>query len=252
MSALRGHRVLVTRPRHQSGALQTALAARGAQAVELPLFVIEPMVTGHDGRLALAAARDWDGWIFTSANAAVIAAELDQGAWPALLAVGAATARTLHRSGHGGARVPVGGSSSEALLDLPELAAVNGQRFLLCTGVGGRDQIESTLRARGARVQRLDLYRRVAVEYAPAVVAQALATSDASIVTSAEGLHRLAQLTPPEQLGELHARPVVVPSARVLELARMMGFAAAHAPSEMSDGALVACLEHAFELTHCP
>lgn len=247
MRALAGRRVLLTRPAQQIEALAQAIRTRGAIPVELPLFGIEPQGDAHAHRLVLDRARDFDGWIFTSANAARLAAALDAGPWPALFAIGAATARALAAAGHRLAQMPVRGSDSEALLDLPVMSEPGGKRFLLLTGVGGRGLIDATLRSRGARIERIELYRRAAIDHAEPTVRAALQDLDAAICTSGEGLERLLALTPVDLHGALRALVLVAPSPRVLELARRLGFVSVSAPVQISDEALVQCLERALE-----
>lgn len=250
---LRGRRVLSTRPAAQGQALVARLRALGAIPVELPLFRIEPQ--GDDAVQArrLDAARAWSGWIFTSANAVRRAAQLDQGRWPALFAIGAATAHTLAELGHPGAQTAESGSNSEALLDHPALRAPLGLQFLLCTGVGGRGLIEAELAARGAQVERLELYRRVPLTYTAEEVAHAIGNVDAILCTSGENLERLHALAPADALALLRSRVLVVPSPRVLELARRLGFLSVLAPPQTSDEAWVACLEQGLaESAHHP
>lgn len=250
ISVLQSRRVLVTRPAGQCAELTALLGTRGAIALPLPLFVIEPLLAPTDIRRVLDRFRDADGWIFTSANAArlCVAASprIATPNWPPLYAVGAATARVLSELGHAGVSYPPQGSDSEALLALPRLQNVRGRQFLVCTGEGGRDLIPSKLSERGARVDRLALYRRVPVEHPPQVLAAALQHADAVIVSSGEGLQRLNQLAPASEYPSLRTRLLVGPSTRVLELAAQLGFSARRAPAEMSDAALVDCLEAGF------
>lgn len=240
---LRGYRVLCTRPAAQGEALAALLREHGAEPVELPLFRIEPHGDTSAQAQFMDAARTWNGWIFTSANAALRATALDQGPWPTLFAIGAATARSLAVQGRPGALCSAEGSTSEALLDHPALRAASGQRFLLCTGVGGRDVIETALSARGAQVERLELYARVPVEHSTAEVLRALESVDAILCTSGESVERLHALAPAAARATLLSRLLVVPSQRVLELARRLGFLTVRAPAQTSDEALVACLE---------
>lgn len=253
MSSLRGRRVLSTRPAAQGQALIAQLRSRGAIAVELPLFRIAPAGDPGRQRAQLCAARGDSTWIFTSANAARYAAALDAGPWPALLAIGAATAGALAELGHPGAQFPSAGSDSESLLALPALRDPSGQRFLLCTGVGGRGLIETALSARGAQVERVELYRREPVDYGVDAVTQALQGIDALVCTSGESLDRLRVITPLRTWRSLLSRVLVVPSPRVLELARRLGFTAVRAPVQTSDEALIACLEQGLaESAHTP
>lgn len=245
--------MLSTRPAAQGHTLVALLGERGAIASELPLFRIAPAGDPTAQRAQLASARSASAWIFTSANAARCTAALDAGSWPSLLAIGAATARTLAELGHPDAQFPDMGSDSEALLALPALRAPQGKHFLLCTGVGGRGLIETELAARGAQVERVELYRREPVNYTADIVTQALHNLDALVCTSAESLDRLRAITPDPVLPALLSRLLVVPSVRVLELAGRLGFTAVRAPVQTSDEALIACLEQGLaESAHNP
>lgn len=242
-SALR--RVLVTRPQGHNVELERLLRAQGFEPHALPLFQIEPAGDAQAQRAQLDASRDWNGWLFTSANAARAAAALDAGRWPRLFAIGQATAAGLAALGHPGACRAASGSTSEDLLSHAALQSVAGQRFLICTGVGGRDVLAQGLRARGAQVERLELYRRVPIAYPQDRVRDALAQAEALICTSGDALDRLLALAPADMRDTLRARLLVVPSARVLELARRLGWSSVRAPTSTSDAALVACLQAA-------
>lgn len=242
--AVTGLRVLVTRPAAQSGPIAERLRALGMEPLLLPLFDILPSGNDGDHRARLADARGWDGWIFTSVNAArrVLDLASDLAAWPALYAVGEATAAVLEQAGRGPVRIPEAGSTSEALLASSELASPSRRRWLICTGEGGRDALAPELRRRGAVAERLELYRRVAIEHPAAHVREVAGRCDAVICTSGEGLERLHALLPPELRRRLAGTLLVVPSQRVLELARHLGFAEVRTPLKTSDPALVDCL----------
>lgn len=241
-----GLRVLVTRPAAQSGSIERRLKDRGMQPLSLPLFEIVACGDDDAHRARLGEARTWDGWIFTSVNAAHRAIVLGRevGAWPDLYAIGEATARVLAEAGRAPVRLPVHGSTSEDLLALPGLRDVSNRRLLVCTGEGGRDALVPELRRRGASVDRLDLYRRVAVEHPEARVRDLAGRCDAVICTSGEGLARLHTLMPEDLRSRLARRLLVVPSQRVLELARHLGFTEVRTPLKTSDEALVDCLVH--------
>lgn len=242
---LAGARVLVTRPHGQAQDLLDRLAQRGAQARHLPLFEIRDHGDAQAHRATLDRCRGFDGWIFTSANAASRAVALDAGPWPPLFATGAATAEALARGGRAGATVAESSSASEALLALPALRTPQGRRFLVCTGAGGREHLVEGLRGAQAHVERLDLYERVPVPLAPGAVEAAVTDADAVIVTSGEALQRLWDLAPPAARSHLAGLVLVVPSRRVIELALRLGAVRACAPSRMSDAHLVRCLEEA-------
>ena len=239
-----GLRVLVTRPAAQSGPIEQRLKDRGMEPLSLPLFEIAACGDDDAHRARLGEAQSWDGWIFTSANAAhrVIALGPAAGAWPDLYAIGEATARVLAEAGRAPVRLPAHGSTSEDLLALPSLRNVSNCRLLVCTGESGRDALAPELQRRGASVDRLDLYRRIAVEHSEARVRDLAGRCDAVICSSGEGLTRLHALMPEDLRSRLARRLLVVPSQRVLEIARHLGFTEVRTPLKTSDEALVDCL----------
>jgi uroporphyrinogen-III synthase len=236
--SLKGVRVLVTRPAHQAENLCRLIEAEGGTAVRLPLLAIEPAANAAEARKRLAAPADL--WIFTSANAVRHALPWAGEAWPArLAAIGPATAAALAAAGQDAAP-PLAGASSEALLASPDLRDVAGWRVVVVTGEGGLDVLERGLAARGAAVERAEVYRRVPLPYPPEAVAAALRRSDVVVVTSAEALGHLVRLVPEASRAALLKKPLVVPAARVVEKARELGFSQPPRVAEpMSDPSLV-------------
>ncbi|HUR40270.1 MAG TPA: uroporphyrinogen-III synthase [Verrucomicrobiae bacterium] len=238
--ALAGVRVLVTRPAHQAEALCRMIEAEGGTAIRLPLLAIEPRANPADVKPKLAQPHDF--WIFTSTNAVRYALPLLTVPLPErIAAIGAATAAALAAAGAANATVPMAGASSAALLASPELAELNGRRVLIVTGEEGLTTLEDELVARGATVTRAEVYRRIALPYPPDSVSAALRRSDVLIVTSGQALEHLLRLTPPEMRKALLKKPLVVPSARMLEKAHDLGFALpARVVDPVSDVALTA------------
>lgn len=244
MSRLAGLGVLVTRPAHQAQALCELLQQAGATVRRLPLQAIEPAADTAAVALRLQRARDWDHWIFTSANAARQAALACPGPWPPLAAAGAGTAATLAAAGHPGALVPAGGDGAAGLLAEARFAAPQGQRVLIVTGDNTLPQLAAGLRARGAAVEVLAVYRRVPLQHPPQVVADALAACQVAIVSSGEALDQLLRLTPAAARPRLLALQLALPSPRVEETARAAGFTQAPLlPARVSDAAYVELLE---------
>lgn len=220
---LAGRRILVTRPAHQADNLCRLIEADGGVAIRLPLLTVEPTAHTAEAQRRLGAAHDL--WIFTSTNAVRHALPLTGGVLPArLAAIGPATAAALAAAGGADAAAPLAGASSQALLELPELRDVTGRRILVVTGADGLDLLERGLRERGAVVERAEVYRRVALPYPPDAVASALRRSDVIIVTSGQALEHLVRLAPEDVRKLLLRKPLVVPSARMVEKARGLGF----------------------------
>jgi uroporphyrinogen-III synthase len=114
----------------------------------------------------------------------------------------------------------MGRQNSEALLALPELQVLSDQRVIIFRGCGGREILGDTLMERGARVDYCELYRRVINPEQAMLARQQLAQSDCLVAHSGELLQALG-----EQVGEPGAgTPVVVPSERVAEIARELGY----------------------------
>ncbi|QHS10354.1 uroporphyrinogen-III synthase [Sinimarinibacterium sp. NLF-5-8] len=240
---LAGLRVLVTRPAAQAESLCGQLSARGAQVSRLPLQRIE-FINTPALAIRLRSLRSASLWIFTSVNAVSGARALDQGAWPACAAIGEATAQALRQVAGVEALRPEAQYDSEGLLALPVLQNIQGREIVLISGQGGRGVLEPALIARGARLVRLDVYRRLPLVHAAADLGRALEGLDAIIITSGEALMQFfAQLTPAQRAQVLRVQ-LVVPSARVVEHARQMGFKRApRIASPISDVGYVHALE---------
>jgi uroporphyrinogen-III synthase len=222
--------VLVTRPEHQAGPLCDLIAAAGGTPIRFPVIAIAPPTDPAAAAAVIDSLDRFDLAIFISANAVEqgVAAVRARRAWPAGLAtasIGEATARALAARGLAPAIRPDTGFDSEALLAHPDLGDVAGKRLVIFRGEGGRELLAGTLRARGAEVVYAEVYRRVlpAVDAAPLCARWRAGEIDVAVVTSAEGLRNLCRLIGPAGQRLLAATPLVVASARVLQLARDLG-----------------------------
>jgi uroporphyrinogen-III synthase len=241
---LAGLGVLVTRPAHQADGLCRLIEEAGGRALGLPLLSIEPAADPAAAAAELDAARGADWWIFTSANAVREAIRLDNGAWPRLAAAGAATAEALRAVGHAPALVPADSDGTPGLLAAPELAAPTGQRILIVTGADTLPGLGQTLRQRGAQVEIAVVYRRMPQWHSSAAVEAALAAADVAIVSSSEALQQLFHLASPPLRARLLDLQLALPSARVVEKARELGFARTPLlPARVSDSAWLELLQ---------
>ncbi|HQS99411.1 MAG: uroporphyrinogen-III synthase [Hydrogenophilales bacterium 16-64-46] len=230
-ASLAGRAVLVTRPAHQAASLAQAIEAAGGEAIRFPALAIDAMPAAELAA-ALAWLREADAVIFISPNAAQFGMAAI-GLLPAgakVFAVGPGTARELAHSGQHTVIVP-DGQDSEALLALPELAHVGGQRIVIVRGVGGRPFLADTLKARGAEVRFMECYRRVRpqADAAPLLARWQAGGVDAVTVASAETLANLLAM-----LGEaggplLAATPLFAPHEKIVASARSLGLAHAQA-----------------------
>ena len=240
---LDGLTVLVARPAAQADALCALIEADGGRALRLPLFAIAPVADPAAAARALADARGFDRWLFTSTNAVEHAAALCPPPWPPLAAVGAVTAAALAQRTGQPVLMPPAGDGAAALLAHADLQQLAGQRALIVTGEQTLPVLEDGLRARGAAVTVLPVYRRVAVDHAPAAIVALLQQADVAVIPSGEALRQLHALTPPEARARLVALQLAVPSPRVIETARTLGFSAEPLlPERVSDAAYLEVL----------
>ncbi len=190
-------RILVTRPAHQAHHLRTLIAANDGIPILFPVLDIQPLA---NTRLPRCSLESYDVAIFISANAVRYGLPilLAQNALPAhlqLAAVGQATAKAMIALEQSPQLVPTQQFNSEGLLALAELQHMQDKRVLIFRGEGGRELLAQTLRARGAQVDYVNVYRRCL----PIINKSAhswLATGaiDSIVISSAESLHNLLQL----------------------------------------------------------
>lgn len=178
---------MVTRAREQAGALIRALEDHGAETVLAPVIRIQPLENLGKLRAALTGLSAYQWIVFTSQNAVQIVLDrmVAWGLTPrvfattAIAAIGTATADALRqrglipalvpdefvaealaealvqRSGAGGRGAGVGGGGS---------AGLEGARVLIPSAEDARDALAAGLRARGAIVESLPVYRTVATQ----------------------------------------------------------------------------------------
>jgi len=225
---LRGCYVISLRPVGGHAPLRRAAAAHGARVLALSPWRIEPRDDAATRRSLRDALRA-DIVVFTSPAAVRAAASLQAlrarrgQAW---LAVGAGTAAALRRAGVGQGQAPAR-MDSEGLLGLPALRDVRGREVALVTAPGGRGVIADTLRRRGARLLRADVYARVPVTPAPAAIARLRALGPAPLLlalSSGEALLGVLAALPPDAAARLRGARVLAASERLAALAREHGF----------------------------
>lgn len=231
-SAMPAWRLLLTRPAEECAALAASLAQEQVISSSLPLLIIEPLAENAEWRATARALDRYCAVIAVSKPAARLGLELLDRYWPQPLApqpwfsVGAATAQIIVDRG---VQVfyPLVGDDSEALLDLPELAAalaVATPRVLILRGEDGRELLAERLRSQGVVVDYLNLYRRQLPNYPAGVVSQRVQAErlNGVVISSGQGFAHLRQLAAAAwpQIAQL---PLFVPSARVADCARAAG-----------------------------
>jgi uroporphyrinogen-III synthase len=221
---LRGLSVLVTRPKAQAQSLVQAINALGGRAILLPLLDIAAVKNPVLLQQQLARLSEFDLAIFISPNAVQYGMQAIAAAHAALpqkvACIGASSAQSLRDFGVQNVLVPLLQSDSEALLALPELSNMHGQRVMILRGDGGRELLGDTLKARGASVEYASCYQRSA---AVVTTSDLLRDPPAVItVTSSEALVYLRTLLDTQPA--LLATPLLAPHARIANLATQQGW----------------------------
>jgi uroporphyrinogen III methyltransferase / synthase len=228
---LAGRTIAVTRARAQASALAARLRGLGARVVEAPAIRIEPLP------VEVPDLARYDLLCLTSPNGVRRLFEEVRDAralaGPAVAAIGPGTAAVLREHGVVADVVPER-SVGEALA--VALAAVPVRRALVARAEEARDVVPDTLRARGAEVDVLALYRTVAEPLAPAARAAALG-ADYATFTSASSVrffHAAAGTLDGPRLASIG--PVTTAALREL------GYAAALEAGDHTPDGLVAAL----------
>jgi len=204
---LAGLRVLVTRPRHQASKLAEMLREVGAEPVIASVIRVEPVPIPAD-RVRVLMGERWDWVVFTSANGVTTFRDLLLGAgrdWRALgraklAAIGPGTSEALRRAGLCGDFQPTRAIAESLAEELPAVSA--GTRVLLPRAQEARDVLPDSLRARGAAVEVLPVYRTVPDEQGLDLVCTALRDQvvDVATFTSSSAVRSLVAAVGAEAL----------------------------------------------------
>ena len=187
-----GRRIVVTRASAQATGLRDALAALGADVLELPALRIEPL----DAAPLAAAVRQLDRYrwvVFTSQNAVALtwaalrAAGLDARALAAchIACVGKSTADALLAHGLAADVVPSRFVAESVLEVLAARDDVRGSRVLHVAAEGARAVLPDGLRALGCAVDVVAAYRTVSGGDGAESLRAALERGEVDLVTFA-------------------------------------------------------------------
>lgn len=166
---LKGRSVVVTRARAQASQLSEALRAHGADVIEMPVIRIEPLPADETIGGMLDRLREYRALVLTSVNgveqlfARMAERGLDARAIhpdARIVAIGPATARALERHGLRVDTMPER-HVAEGILDSLEGDDLTGVPVLVARAQAARSLLVDELRARGARVDEVALYRTV-------------------------------------------------------------------------------------------
>lgn len=243
--ALDGASLIITRPSANARSLAVQARALGACVVRLPATRLCAAANPHVARAGLEQMQDADAWIFTSPAAVAFCFQLLGAGNPPraarLLAVGAGTARALHEQGVD-ADFPSAAQSSAGLLDEPVLEAPQGWTIALIEAPGGSDLLADTLRERGAKVVRVDVYQRLRpwlsvrrMQYLKRAPRPWI-----SLLSSSASLDNLLAILPSDVIAQWQKEPLIASSARIQAHARACGFEDIHPAASALDADLLA------------
>jgi uroporphyrinogen-III synthase len=244
---LNGAHVLVTRPAHQAENLSRLIEERGGVAVRFPTLAIVAVDDACTIQNTLLHLDRYQWLVFISSNAVTMhsyysdGVKMDQFKLVRIAAIGKATAQALALAGLPVDLVPESGYNSEALLAMPQMQQINGQRYLIVRGKGGREELATTLRSRGATVEYLDVYKRVIPDIDSLQVSLLLAQDklDVITVTSGEALQNLLIMLEEKHHQRLFEAPLAVVSNRIRQIAADMGFKRIAVTNSPSDAAIL-------------
>lgn len=229
MAELSGLSIVVTRPRQHARDLMRRIEAHGGAAISYP--AIEIVALEDQGPLNRLISRldQFDLAVFVSPIAVdrALGAIRPRREWPSRLriaTVGASTAAAVREHGLEVAFVPAKRFDSESLLALPAMQEVAGQHVVIFRGMGGRELLAQTLKARGAEVEYAECYRRTKPTHRPARLFQAGRKVDIVIVTSVDGLGNLVDIVGPQDRLALLSSSLAVASERISRAAQQLGW----------------------------
>jgi len=229
--------VLVTRPQAQALPLTQLIEQAGGKSVVFPLIEIQPIPSSK------WSSSDWrkvDILIFISRNAVTY---FKQG-YPAklpkrqmLVAVGQGTAEAMQEQGYSVDVCPAEGGGTEDLLNCLDLNNLAHKKVAIVRGRGGRELLAESLRANGAEVRYIEVYKRQMPHPSSSQLAEARAV-DIVLATSIQSVSHLIMLFA-EELETFIAKPLVVISERIRQYALSQGFQQVSVSAQASDAAIL-------------
>jgi len=246
--------IAITRPADQAQKLSKLITENGGTPVLFPLIEITPLEDYGVFEQKLSELTEYDWAIFISSNAV-------QHGMPRLLkhfghipenlkfaTIGPVTASELTKFGVKDVLTPQDRFDSESLLRLSTMQSVKNQRIMIFRGVGGREILADTLKARGALVDFAECYQRINPQMDTNLLTTLWQNKQlhAVVVTSSEAMRHLLDLSTSNQQVADWIKHVIlcVNHARIAETPVALGLkvAIAHAPG---DEAMLQCVINA-------
>lgn len=242
---LNGAAILVTRPEQQAGKLCELIEQHNGVAVRFPVLEIVPVTDIHYVKWALNHL-DYDWVVFISRNAVNFALKSNNGkivrnAGVRFAAIGRSTADALKEADLMVDLIPKQGFNSEAMLMESEFQQIDGSTVLIVRGQGGREYLADNLRRRGAKVEYLEVYKRILPKADVNSIIARLNCHKINVITitSGDALTNLVDLVGKKTKSTLLTIPLVVIGDRIKQMAKKIGFTKIAVSAEPSDLAIV-------------
>jgi uroporphyrinogen-III synthase len=169
MKSLAGVRIVVTRAAAQASELAGPLQEAGAQVDVCPLIRMQQVADAAQVKRVLATLNEFAWVVFTSSNgveqlfAQLTGRQLDATALAAarIACVGPITAAAAARHGLASEVMPADFSGEALARAIHTAGSIQGKRILLARAAGGGEALPAQLRAQGAHVEDLQLYKSV-------------------------------------------------------------------------------------------
>lgn len=224
-------KVLITRPSGQSAPLDRMLTDAGFETALLPLLDIHPLPLDPTMRQQLLDLDRFDAVVVISPNAAHYGLAVIDTLWPQLpvqqqwFANGQGTAHILAEAGID-VCTPQQGTATEDLLALPEFHNIEGQKWLVIGGEGGRPLLVDSLNARGATAVKWAAYQRSCPVVSAAQFEPLMLEVDVLLLSSAEALENLHHIAASTKMDAnvMVNKTLVVSSTRLLKVAQDLGW----------------------------
>ena len=232
--------ILLTRSDAQNAAIGARIEAQDIHLLSRPLLRSEALPLDQAQKNRVLVLDQYDDVFFISKNAVRFGVELLEAYWPQWpnhlrwFAVGRATAQALQDVGI--SAIYPERASSEDLLALKPLQRISNRASLIVRGQGGRETLKEGLQARGVKVDYLEAYQRVVVEYPPADFPDG--DRVVALLYSGEAIAHLQQTVGPAAL----RYELIVPSERLQIMAKEMGFAKVELANSQEDDAMLEVL----------
>ncbi|MBC3864144.1 uroporphyrinogen-III synthase [Undibacterium jejuense] len=256
---MQAKKVIITRPLAQARDFAVKVNQIGRESVLFPLIDIHGLSDQTLIRKAVRELAEFALVVFVSPNA-IDAFFQHVITWPidvpiAVMGAGSRLALSKHGLTEQNASIisPANRlkTDSETLLEVLDVASLAGKKVLIVRGTDGRDFLSDALRSFGAEVILLSAYQRCAPEFDDQKKVQLIHLLEVDhqwVVTSSEALRTLmnwcVQLEISKIVAKLQHQTIIVPHARIAEVAQQMGFHFITLTASGDENVLVALQSH--------